>query len=229
MPLGLTIATLDDLHQNFSDMVGEDSPPGTTDAQYKKRTRWFNKGREDIANRFFFTFLLTTNTLALTATNAGPYTLFADFTRAQNLKQIKGRSSGIDFTDPFEVNKNTLILSRNLTNGYYQVTFTNAPAADDTADVYYYATPTKLATGTDLVLVDGEATLFYALRWHFFLLGQYAKMQEVRDEYENRQAEISRMDGVSIAGGLTSQQNFEQAKHRTDERSFYTSPGRRNV
>lgn len=224
----LTIATLENLHQLFSDYLKEDSVPATSDARYGRRTRWFNLGREDLANRFFIRALLTEGSISLTAGSAGPYTLPEGLTRPNALKQFTTDTSGVEYTDPYEPSGATLVLSRNMTTGRYQVTLDPAPTVTETATIWYYANPTLMSASADLVLVDGAAVLFFALQQHFFTQGKLSKMQEASDQYENRIDELLRQDAISVPGSHTNRQGYEAARHQTDHKVFYSGNTRRS-
>src|SRR5579884_4133600 len=115
------IQTLADLHQNFSDYVGEDTPPATTDPEYARRTRWFNNGREDQAGAWFFSFMVTTATLTITANSTTPIPLPQDFGSPQSVRQLTTVNGGISYTDPYEPNGNTYTISRNFTTDVFQI------------------------------------------------------------------------------------------------------------
>ncbi len=76
-----------------------------------------------------------------------------------------------------------LSLSRDFATGRTQATITPKPGINDVATIWYFATPPRLAAPTDLVLTDGDATLYYALQQYFFTNRQFAPMQEARQEY----------------------------------------------
>ncbi len=194
-----------------------------------KRLRWFNQSREDLADRYFFRSLFRTNTLAVTANNAGPYTLFDDLTRPQALKILQNSAATVTFTNPYDPSGITITLSRDFSTGKYQVTFSSAFSANDTLNAWYYAALPLLTTGADLVLVDGQATLLSALRKYFFSIGEWDHQDEARDELENRIEELLRLDAISLPGELTSMQSFERAKGYKNEKSFYGGNTRRRL
>lgn len=223
------ITTLNDLQQQFSNFVDGGVVPSTSDVLYIARMGWFNMGREDIANRWFWSFLRKSDTISITSGNDGPYALPVDLTRPNALKHFETQSGGVDFTDPYETAGNYLTITRNFTTGRYQITLSADPTADDTADIDYYGTPTPMTTGTDLILVDGTAVLFFGLMMHFFSQGNLARMGELRNEYENRVEEISQMEAINAPGAQTSMQNFERAKHLRSEKGFYSGVTRRGA
>lgn len=223
------LTTLNDLHQAFSDYVNEDTVPASTDLLYLRRTRWFNRGREDLAKRYFWKELLKSTTLSITSGNAGPYDLANDFGRPNVLTYFKTRTGEVEFTDPYETSGASLKITRNLTTGLYRVTLDPTPTAADTADYDYYATPTPMASSSDLILVDGDAVLYFALMQHYFARGAaaFAELDRAGQEYENRIQELLRNDAISLPGSLSGSKNYAKAKHLTSEKTFYAGNTRR--
>lgn len=226
-----TITTLADLQQAFSDYLNEDNVPGESDVLYQRRTRWFNRGREDLAKRYFWKELLKSDTVDISAGDDGPYALPGDFTRPNALKYFKTRNGEVEFTNPYDGNGATLSLTRDLTTGLYQVTLDPRPTEADTADLDYFATPTPMSDSADLVLVDGEVVLFYAMMQHFFSQGAaaFAELDRASQEYENRIQDLLRLDAISLPGQVSNMQGFAQAHglHNGSERSFYGGNTRR--
>lgn len=221
----MTIATLQDLHDAFSDYVGEKNPPAKTNTAYIKRTRYFNRGRDDIAKRHFYKSLLRHATLNITAGDA-TYALPDDFERPNGLYVLSNSSGSVVFTNPFARDA-AFQISRVMATGKYEITFLTPPPANDTYPYWYFATPPKLVEDTDPVLVDGEATLQFGLKQHFFIDGDLDLYQECRDEYENIVEEQQRQLDIPPPGALLGMQNVAVARRgTTSERAFYG--GRRN-
>ncbi len=95
------LSTVADLHQSFSDLLNETAPPATTDPLYSARTRWFNRGQEDIARRWFFRSLLRQTTISLVAGTAS-YLRPADLEKPNGLLVFHTAATGILYTDPYE-------------------------------------------------------------------------------------------------------------------------------
>lgn len=220
------ITTLADLHQQFSNFVDGGVVPNTNDVLYTSRTGWFNLGREDLANRWFWSFLKTSDTIDIDSGDAGPYPLPLDLTRPNALRYFKTQTGGVEYTDPYSTG--SLKITRDFTTGGYQVTFAEAPTADDIADIDYYGNPAPMTAGADLILLDGPAVLFFGLYMHFFSQGNLARMGELRNEYENRVEEITRQEAINAPGSFTNMQNYEKARGITNQRQFYGGNTRRS-
>ncbi len=237
------ITTLNDLHVNFSDYVNETTPPAVTDPLYLTRTRYFNRAREDMAKRWFIPSLATNTTLAITA-GVASYPMPNDFTRINALRTLQSQDGTTVYTDPFntitssnsptpmngvQYNGTQLQITRNLTTGVFQLTFNPAPSKNDTLTMIYFGNPFPLVNPTDIVLLDGDACLFFALSQYHMTLGNYTDMSEFRQEYENRVTDWIESELINPAGALTDMQGNLQAKHATDQTQFYQGNTRRNV
>lgn len=222
----MTLETLEQLHEAFSDFMQEPNPPASTDIRYRRRTRWFNRGREDIAKRHFFKSLLKSATLPVVSGTAS-YTLPEDFGRANGLYVLASSDGSIVYTNPYET-RSLVAIARDHTTGRYQLTFTPTPTGADSAVYWYFATPPPLVNPTDPVLVDGEATLYFALKQHFFTVGPLDKFAESRDEYENIVAELIENNDIPPPGALTGIRNSAMTQRgTTSEKGFYTGNTRR--
>lgn len=229
MGVNKLVETLADCHQLFSDYVGEDTPPAQTDPEYARRTRWFNAGREDQSGEWFFSFLLKTAVMTITANSTTPVAFPNDFQNIQSLKSFITVNGKINYTDPYEPNGNTLLLSRNFTTGLYQTTFSPTPVVNDTANVQYYGLPSPMVSSGDLVLVDGGLTVTFALMQYHFKNGNWTDYQAIKDEYDKELQENVRMDAINPAGAQTNQTGFEVAQHVKDQRQFYQGNARKNA
>lgn len=224
----MVLNDLDSLHANFADFVNESAPPNSSDTRYTSRTRWFNRAREDIAKRWFFKNLLKTDTLEIEA-GTPTYTLLEDFEKPNGLYALASSDGSIVYTSPYDT-RVLVTISRNFTTGRYEVTFTPTPQEDDSAPYWYFATPPPLVDGTDLVLVDGEAVLYYALKQHFFINGPLDKFAESRDEYENIVEEMSKVFEIPPPGALLGMSNSMLRRDgTTNEKHYYQSSRRRSA
>ncbi len=241
----MIINQLQDLHQSFSDYINEDTPPAVTDVLYMRRTRWFNRAREDIAKRWFFPSLANNTTLPITA-GLATYVMFADFNRPNALRTLQTADGTTVYTDPFntitstnspvplngiQYSGTTLWITRILSGanaGLYQLQFNPAPNTTQNLTMIYYATPPLLVNPTDVVLLDGDAVIFFALTAYHMSLGNYTDMAEFRQEYENRVAEIIQNESINTAGSLTGMANYEQARHADNDHDFYSGNTRKN-
>ncbi len=158
----MTIETLSDLHQSFSDLLNETALPASNDPLYQSRTRWFNRGHEDLAKRWYFKPLLKSDTIAVVA-GTTTYQLPTDFEKPNGLLVFSVAGIGVVFTNSYDTSSGVLSISRNFTTGGYQVTITPTPSTSDTATIWYFATPPPLTDDGDLVLIDGDAVLYLAL------------------------------------------------------------------
>ena len=216
--------TLDDLHQGLADELLEDAPPAPNDPRYAARTRWFNRGRADLATRWFLKSLLTYAPVAITD---GVGTLPEDFTRPNALYAFGTVGGGQLYTDPYNTS-GQLAITRDMTTGRYTVRLNSA--STDVANAWYFATPAPLVEPTDPVLVDGEAVLFFAVTRSYFANRQYTPMAEARDEYENRVAEILKLNEIPAPGALLEMRSYGGATRLgTNERRFYSGTRRRGA
>lgn len=225
----MVIQTLSDLHQNFSDVLNEESPPATTDSLYKTRTRWFNLGQDDQARRWFLKSLLKSDTFPIVAGTAS-YLMPTDFDKPNGLLVFSSTNGGVIYTDPYARSNSVLSITRDFTTGRYRVTFTPTPGTNDTASFWYFAAPPKMVNASDVCLVDGDALIYYALTKYFFTNRQYLPMNEARTEYENRMNEVLANQEIPAPGSLLSMRNVATLNHvGTKERAFYSGNSRRNL
>jgi len=222
----MTLTTLEALHEAFSDFTNESAPPATNDIRYRRRTRWFNRARQDIASRLFLKELLKHDTLSIQSGTA-TYTLPEDFAKPNGLYVLTSADGSIVYTDPFE-KRVTVAVARDLSTGRYQLTFTPTPTTDDEAPYWYFAAPAPLEEDSDPVLVNGEAVLAFALKQHYFISGPLDKFAESRDEYENIVAEVAERNEIPAPGTLPGMHNVLRARlGTTSEKSFYNGHSRR--
>lgn len=224
-----TLQVLSDLHQSFSDYVGEDNPPAQNDPSYARRTRWFNQGREEVVGAWNFSTLLATATLPLTQGSTTPISLPSDFQSPNDVKSFITVNDGINYTDPYEPNNNTMVISRNFTTGLYQVIFSPAPATTDTGILLYYASPPPMVSPTDLVLIDEDLVVTWGLIQYHKTQGNWTDYQAYKDEFDADLQDLIRQDAINVAGMLTSSQNTEIAKHAQDQTTFYQGNVRKNI
>lgn len=219
-----TIFQLQDLFANFSDYVNEDTPPSVGTVDYNRRLRFFNRGRDDFAKRFWWPQLLKQGTtINITTGNSGPYALANDMAFFNSLDTFKTDSGGINYTDPFEPNGNSLIVTMNPATGTYQVTLNPPPTQNDTVEPWYYYSPQQMVNATDFIIVDGECVLFFSLIQYFFGLGQFTNMQVAQQELENRIGELLKQHTIMMPGQQKGMMNLQVANHQgTNERGFYS-------
>jgi hypothetical protein len=223
----MVIQTLTDLHQAFADDIDDTvpSPTGSTAALYAKRTRWFNRVREDMANRWFWKQLLKKDTLSISPASS-IYPFASDFTRTNALYVFYTSDPISVFTNPYGDPEHTITITRDLTTGLYSVSFLIAPSQAGIATYYYFATPPPLVNPGDLVLLDGDAVIYGTLVRHHFAEGNFDEMDTAREEYENRVNELLNMQEIPTPGSLLDIRSFTRG---LDEKQFYSGTTRRNA
>lgn len=219
----MTIETLNDLQAAFADYVGENNPPPQNDNRWSKRTRLFNRGREDFAKRTFLKTLLKRGELEVEGGTA-TYDLPDDFDRPNGLYYMTD-PSGLILTNPYQRQVDFQI-SRKFDNGKYELTFSEVPQSSGHYPFWYFATPPLMTQNTDPVLIDGDAALYFALKNHFFIDGDLDLYSECRDEYENIVNEQTQILDIPPPGALMGIKNTAMARSgTTSEKRFYS--GRR--
>jgi len=214
------LLTVEDIMNFMASYLGG-AIPATTDAEYTEWLTWIRLGQQDAANRGFWRRLLAPATLAITA-NAVYTALPSNFHKINGIYALF--VNGVDWSRPNNEDAITLFVQTNMTTAAWEVRYLpEGPTTAQSATLWYFFNPPIVATGTDIVFLDGEMIAFYAIKEYFRKLKQFGSMDDARIEYENRFKELLNLETLPSPQELKSWTSFQSHRNVNGmERSFYS-------
>jgi hypothetical protein len=196
------------------------SVPASTDTQYEEWLGWLNEGLEFSAERGFWSRLLTKSTLTITAGQSSA-DLPSDFHKRQGIYVLE--VDGIDWNEPNNSDGQKLFVNEN-SDGEWVVNFLGfTPEETSTGILWYFRHPGILSDATDVLVLDGKMTGYYALTEYFRQAGEVGSQDDARAEYNNRFDENLSLDMLPSKQELLSWVPYYQfANQPSNEKAYYT-------
>ena len=196
--------------------------PQESDPQYQEWVGWLSDGQEDQAERGFWSRLLTKAEEIDITTDEDTIILPDDFHKRNGIGAFG--VDEVDWSEPNNEVNQTLFVTKN-EDGEWVCTFRGfTPTEDTTAELWYFRHPGILAEPDDLFILDGKASVFYALTEYFRQAGELGSLDDARNEYNNRFDEALGKEMIPTPQELLAYKPyFKYAGYKTsNEKQFYT-------
>lgn len=176
------IETLGDCLQAIAVYAGG-SVPASNEPEYDEWVGWVQRGQDDAAKRGFWGRLLDKANLTITA-DVDTAVLPDNFHKRNGIYVLNVDS--VDWASPNNEAGQVLIVNRDITTGAWTVRFKETPTASYTGELWYFYNPPVPVEEADLLYLDGEMIMYYALKEFYRKSQQPGSLDDARIEYENR-------------------------------------------
>lgn len=176
------IETLGDCLQAMAVYAGG-AVPASTEPEYDEWVGWIQRGQEDSAKRGFWGRLLAPTTLAITV-NVQTATLPDNFHKRNGIYVLNVED--VDWASMNNSAEQRLTVYKDATTGDWIVRFSEMPTSSYTGTLWYFYNPPVPTAESDLLYLDGEMIMFYALKEFYRKSQQPGSLDDARIEYENR-------------------------------------------
>lgn len=212
------LSTVDDVLQFVARYAGG-TVPQTSDSQYGEWLSWISEGQEDMAERGFWSRLLTKTELDI-STDDEFTVLPEDFHKRNGIYVLDTGEE--DWNDPYNRSNQKLFVNKN-EEGEWVVYYNGfAPTEDITATLWYFRHPGVIEDAEDILILDGKACGYYALTEYFRQAGELGSLDDARAEYNNRFEELLGMEMLPAPNELLSWRSYGNYTGIKSEKSFYS-------
>jgi hypothetical protein len=212
------IETLGDCLEAMAVYAGG-SVPASNEIEYDQWLGWIQRGQEDAAKRGFWGRLLVPADLAIVA---GEQTAILpdNFHKRNGIYVLT--VDGTDWASKNNDADQVLTVYKDFATGAWVVRFKEVPTADATGKLWYFYNPPIPTDLEDVLYLDGEMIMFYALKEFYRKSQQPGSLDDARIEYENRFEEGLTNEVLPTVQELAQWQSYHSfLGQREDERIRY--------
>jgi hypothetical protein len=181
------IATVDDVLLYIAPYSGGAVPSVGSD-EYKARLRWIQNKQDEYSRRGFWRRCMRHQEVTLTAADES-LLLPLSFQKPNGLYilEVDG-DDWMEQNNEYEqvVNVEMINDPTDINFTRYQAVFTKPVDATTTAIMWWFASPPKPETGTDLLLLPGDMIAYGALSEYYRSINAEGSQDDARNEAENR-------------------------------------------
>jgi hypothetical protein len=202
------------------------SVPQESDTQFGEWLSWIGEGQEDMAERGFWSRLLTSDDFDISADEPSAV-LPEDFHKRNGIFVLD--VNGVDWNEANNSAGQKLFVNKNA-EGEWVVYFKGfTPTEDVTATLWYFRHPGVPTAIEDILALDGKAAGFYALAEYFRQAGELGSLDDARTEYNNRFEEALGLEMLPSPQELLSWKPYTKFANTPNERNYYSRGRGRRV